>query len=148
MPTALFLTITDSQKVGRKLRFVSPSSTTGPVIRLTGKVDDYVVQLGPGATHTRFSTSATIGPWRRSNSPSSSQQERTGWSPVSLAAEHRYSKGDMALLKFWMGTAQSNELTFYVPIRTREMLRSLTRAVRDGHRRRLGQPVNAAVGTR
>ena len=62
-----------------------------------------------------LSTSATIGPWRRSNFRSGSQQESTLWSPVSLAAEHRYSNGDIALLKFWTGTVQSNELTFYVP---------------------------------
>ena len=46
LPTALFLTITDSQKVGRELSFISDGR------RLSGKVDDYVVPLRPGATYT------------------------------------------------------------------------------------------------
>ena len=118
LPTALFLTITDSQKVGRELRFVSPSSTTGPVIRLTGKVDDYVVQLGPGATHTM--TLDLSHYWAVATKQFPLQSSQTGAHRVVARLVGRGStwtrRGDMALLKFWMGTAQSNETErFYVP---------------------------------
>jgi hypothetical protein len=32
-----------------------------------------------------------------------------------MASGAQYSKGDIALLKFWTGTVQSNELPFHVP---------------------------------
>jgi hypothetical protein len=115
LPTALFLTITDSQTVGRELRFFSPSSTTGPVIRLTGKVDDYVVRLGPGATHTM---TLDLGQYWAVATKQFPLKLSTGEHRVVARLVGRgtqYSKGGMALLKFWTGTLQSNELTFYVP---------------------------------
>ena len=115
LPTALFLTITDSQKVGRELSFFSPSSTTGPVIRLSGKMEDYVVRLGPGATHTMavdlshyWAAATKQFPLRLSTG------EHTVLARL-VARGAQYSKGDVAVPKFWTGTVQSNVLTFYVP---------------------------------
>ena len=57
LPTALFLTITDSQKVGRELSFFSDRGSG----RLSGKMDDYVVPLRPGATYTMASPKPLLG---------------------------------------------------------------------------------------
>jgi hypothetical protein len=115
LPTALFLTITDSQKVGRELRFFSPSSATGPVIRLNGKMDDYVVQLGPGATHTTTLDLSHYWAVATKQFPLkfSTGEHRVVARLVGRGAQ--YSNGDIAWLKFWTGIVQSNELTFYVP---------------------------------
>jgi hypothetical protein len=115
LPTALFLTITDSQKVGRELSFFSPSSTAGPVIRLSGKVDDYVVRLGPGATYTM---AVDLSHYWAAATKQFPLRLLTGEHTVVarlVARGAQYSKDDTALLKFWTGTVQSNELTFHVP---------------------------------
>ena len=115
LPTALFLTIADSQKVGRELSFFSPSSTAAPVNRLSGKMDDYVVRLGPGATYTM---AVDLGHYWVAATTQFPLRIQTGAHTVVarlVARGAQYSKGDTALLKFWTGTLQSNELTFHVP---------------------------------
>ena len=111
LPTALFLSITDSQKVGRELSFFSDRSSG----RLSGKIDDYVVPLRPGATYTMavdlshyWAAATKQFPLRLSTG------EHTVVARL-VARGAQYSKGDIALLKFWTGTVRSNELTFQVP---------------------------------
>jgi hypothetical protein len=109
LPTALFLTITDPQKVGRELVFFSDGR------RLSGKMDDYVVDLRPGATYTMAVDLSHY--W----APATKQfplRLLTGAHTVVarlVARGAQYSKGDIALPKFWTGTIQSNVLTFQVP---------------------------------
>jgi hypothetical protein len=115
LPTALFLTITDSQKVGRELSFISPSSPAGPLIRLSGKVDEYVVRLGPGG---RYTMAVDLSHYWAAATKEFPLRLSTGEHTVVarlVARRAQYSKGDMAARKFWTGTVQSNELTFHVP---------------------------------
>ena len=111
LPTALFLTITDWQNGARELSFF-PDRSSG---RLSGKIDDYVVPLRPGATYTMAVDLSHY--W----APATKQfplRLLTGEHTVVarlMARGAQYSKGDIALLKFWTGTVQSNELTFHVP---------------------------------
>jgi hypothetical protein len=113
LPTALFLTITDSQKVGRELSFFSDSSSG----RLTGKMDDYVVPLRQGATYTM---AVHLSHYWAAATKQFPLRLLTGEHTVvarlvARGAQYSYSNGDIGLLKFWTGTVQSNELTFHVP---------------------------------
>ena len=109
LPTALFLTITDSQKVGRELSFISDGR------RLSGKVDDYVVPLRPGATYTMAVDLSHY--WAAATKQFPLRLLRGEHTVVArlVARGARSSKVDIGLLKFWTGTVQSNELTFQVP---------------------------------
>ena len=111
LPTALFLSITDSQKVGRELSFFSDRSSG----RLSGKMDDYVVPLRPGATYTM---AIDLNHYWAAATKQFPLRLLTGEHTVVarlVARGAQHSKGDIALLKFWTGTVQSNELTFQVP---------------------------------
>jgi len=109
LPTALFLTITDSQKVGRELSFISDGR------RLSGKMDDYVVPLRPGATYTMAVDLSHY--WAAATKQFPLRLLRGEHTVVArlVARGAQYSKFDIGLLKFWTGTVQSNELTFQVP---------------------------------
>jgi len=111
LPTALFLTITDSQKVGRELSFFSDRGSG----RLSGKMDDYVVPLRPGATYT---IAVDLNDYWAAATKQFPLRLLTGEHTVVarlVARGAQYSKGDIALLNFWTGTVRSNELTFHVP---------------------------------
>ena len=111
LPTALFLSITDSQKVGRELSFFSDRGSG----RLSGKMDDYVVPLRPGATYTM---AVDLNHYWAAATKQFPLKLLTGEHTVVarlVAGGAQYSKGDIAMLKFWTGTVQSNELTFHVP---------------------------------
>ena len=113
LPTALFLTITDSQKAGRELSFFSDRSSG----RLSGKMDDYVVPLRRGATYIM---AVDLSHYWAEATKQFPLRLLTGEHTVvarlaARGAQSWYSNGDIGLLKFWTGTVQSNELTFHVP---------------------------------
>ena len=78
-------------------------------------MDDYVVRLGPGATHTM---AVDLGHYWAAATKQFPLRLSTGGHIVVArlvrrGARHRTA--NLALPKFWTGTVQSNDSTFYVP---------------------------------